>query len=136
MCGTVTTMYAIYSQLQGDPEQEIRKMLQAKFHIHFKLACWTTSQQSQQSYLSSRRCKCYKRRPSACTQVARTGVLQLASLGWDLKTRSKFASICGKERSEGFCNMVPCHYNPAYRQLASHYPEELSSIFRTTTSRV
>lgn len=70
------------------------------------------------------------------TVIARTRVLQLASLGWDQKTSTKFASICGKERFEGFWDMAPCHFNPAYRQLAAHYPEELSLIFRTTTSRV
>lgn len=53
-------------------------------------------------------------------------MLQLALLGWDQKTRCKWASIYGKDTFEGFWDMVPCTFNPCYRQLALYYPEELT----------
>ena len=56
-----------------------------------------------------------------------SSVLQLASLSWDRTFRARYANITGKS-FEGFWDMVPCPFNPAYRQLAPNYPKSLSLI--------
>ena len=56
---------------------------------------------------------------------------QLASFRRDQQTRIQYARATAQDYFEGFWDMVPCAFDAAYRQLAPHYPQELSLISAT-----